>query len=186
VPCWLDLWDYLKRFLPAIGLLAYIAVVAVLLWAPRLSRRWLRITSRVIGAAGAVPLIVLLPALFLALALSAREPSAKTVTTQSPDGQQATLNYQAGFLGRDYSEVTLMRPGGCRKTVFSHSGPSFLDDPKLEWSDNHHLRITYHTRPDDQQRCETQVGETSIVCTSLPWPFSSKDQPSSSVTTPPR
>jgi hypothetical protein len=42
---------------------------------------------------------------------------------------------------------------------------------KIEWLDNRHLSLTYHARPGDKQHCEPQVGEISIACTSLGWPY---------------
>jgi hypothetical protein len=186
MPCWPDVWEHIESLGPMIGgfvlLVAYTALVALLLWAPRLRKRWIRITSRLLGAAGLVPLIVVIPGIVLGLALNAGNPSAKTRVTQSPDGQQAKLSYSAGFLGRDYTEVTLKHIGCCRHiTVFSHSGPSWFDDPKLEWRDNHHLHITYHARLGDPQHCENKVGDITITCASLPWPDSSSAPPASSV-----
>jgi hypothetical protein len=178
MPCWPDVWDRIKNLEPVLeGFVvigAYTALVALLLWAPKLRERWQRITSRLLGAAGLVPLVFAIPIILLGLGLSAGNPPTKTRVIKSPDGQQAELRYSAGFLGRDYTEVTLKHPGCCRHiTVFSHSGPSWFDDPKLEWRDNHHLQITYHARLGDPQHCQNKVGEITITCTSLPWPSSS-------------
>lgn len=189
MPCWPDLWEHLKGFLPLVGLVAslfaYSALVALLLWAPRLRKRWQRVTSRVLGAAGAGPLLIALPALLLGFALSLGDPPAQTRIVQSLDGRQAKLSYQAGFLGRDYTEVIMKRADCCRHTaVFWHAGPSFFDDPKIEWLDNHHLSITYRTRPGDLQHCERQMGDIAILCVPVPWPdVSPTNQPSSTVPT---
>jgi hypothetical protein len=118
-----------------------------------------------------VPLVVVIPGILLGLALNAGNPSAKTRVIKSSDVQEAKLSYSAGFLGRDYTEVTLKHPGCCwHITVFSHNGPSWFDDVKVEWLDNRHLHITYHARPGDPQHCEGKVGEVMITCTSSPWP----------------
>ncbi len=181
--CWPDVWDQIKNFGPMMSgfvlLLGYAVLVALLLWAPMLRKRWLRMTSRLLGVAGLVPLVVAIVAILLGIALNAGNPPAKIRVTRSTDGQEAKLTYRAGFLGRDHTDVTLKRNGCCRHTtVFSHSGPSWFDDPKVEWLGNHHLYITYHSRPDDPQQCDGKAGEITITCVSSPWPDSS---PSSQV-----
>ncbi len=175
MPCWPELWDEFKIALPTLGLVAsgtvYVALVATLLWAPRVRKRWQRVTARVFGAMGIVPIVVLLPAFLFAVFLTSGDPPPRTHKFLSPDGQQAELRYQAGFLGRDYTEVTLKLAGCCRHSkVFAHGGPSEFNDPVVEWLDNRHLKITYHTRPGDSQHCQQRVGEVSIACVSLPWP----------------
>lgn len=184
MPCWPDVWDQIKHLTPVIGafvvLVAYTALVALLLCAPKLRKRWQRISSRLLGAAGLVPLVFVILVILLGLGSNGGNPPTKTRVIQSPDGQQAKLSYSAGFLGRDYTDVTLKQTGCCRHiTVFSHSGPSWFDDPKLEWHDSHHLQITYHARPGDPQHCENKVGEITITCTSLPWPSTSAGAPTS-------
>jgi hypothetical protein len=153
------------------SLAAYIALVSLLIWAPRLRRRWQRITSRVIGGLGAAPLVVALPAVLFGVALASGNPPTKSRVVKSPTGEEATLNYSAGFLGRDYTEITLKKAGCCRHVpIFSHNGPSSFDDPQVEWMDNKHLHITFHTRPDDPQHCEQHVESTFITCTALLFP----------------
>ncbi len=183
MPCWPDVWDQIKHLTPVIGafvvLVAYTALVALLLCAPKLRKRWQRISSRLLGAAGLVPLVFVILVILLGLGSNGGNPPTKTRVIQR-HGQQAKLSYSAGFLGRDYTDVTLKQTGCCRHiTVFSHSGPSWFDDPKLEWHDSHHLQITYHARPGDPQHCENKVGEITITCTSLPWPSTSAGAPTS-------
>lgn len=161
-------------FSPLLGglalLLVYFATVVLLLWAPKVRARPLRIASRVLGAAGIVPMVVVLPAILFGFALSLGIPPTESRVLESSDGQQAQLSYNAGFLGRDHTEVSLKGSGCCRHTtVFWHFGPSAFSDPKLEWRDNHQLRITYHARPSDPQQCKKQVGQVTIICTCVPW-----------------
>jgi len=175
VPCWPDLWQHFKNLLPLMGVIAsivlYTALSCLLLWAPRLRTRWKRITSRVLGVVCLAPLVVALPAIVLGLALGSSGPSARTRTVRSSNGREARLRYEAGFLGRDYTEITLKRPGCCRHTVvFWHQGPSWFDDAKIDWLDNQHLRISYHTRSDDPQHCDQQLDDITIACTSMPFP----------------
>jgi hypothetical protein len=42
---------------------------------------------------------------------------------------------------------------------------------KVEWLDNRHLSLAYHARSGDQQHCEQRLGEITIVCKSLGWPY---------------
>jgi hypothetical protein len=175
LPCWPDLWHHFKNLLPLLGAIVsialYIALAIFLLRTSRLRTRWIRITSRVLGAMCLVPLVVALPAIVLGLALGNSGPPAQIRTVQSSNGQEARLSYEAGFLGRDYSEITLKRAGCCRHTVvFWHQGPSWFDDAKIDWVDNQHLRISYHTRPDDPQHCERQWEGITILCTAMPLP----------------
>ena len=173
--CWPEIWERTKHLLALFGgfvpILAYVALVVVLLWAPKLRKRWLRIGSRILGVVAVVPLAIMLPAVLFGLALAMGNPPTETRIVPSQDGQEARLSYNAGFLGRDYTEVALRHAGTCRHiAVFSHAGPSYFDDVKIEGVDNRHLRLTYHARPGDPQRCEQRVGEVTIVCTSLGWP----------------
>jgi len=185
VPCWPELWDGFKRALPTFELvgsvIAYVALVTLLLWAPRVRKRWQLVTARVLGAVSVVPLAAVLPALLFGALLASGSPPTKSRMVRSPDGQEAKLTYYGGFLGRDYTEVTVQRTGCCRHlAVFSHAGPSWFDDPNVEWLDDQHLRISYHARPADPQHCESQIGDVRIVCLSHPWP----EGPSTSQTAP--
>lgn len=173
VPCWPDIWELIRQEIPRLGLfalaIAYLALVVLLLWAPKLRKRWLRIASRVLGAAAAVLSTIVLPALLFGLFLASGNPPPVYRTVRSPNGQEARVRYNGGFLGRDYTEVALKSSNCCRHTtVFWHSGPSSLEDVQIEWVDNEHLHLTYHARPTDPVGCEGKVGEFTIVCTSLP------------------
>ncbi len=188
MPCWPDLWLHLRNLLPllspALGALLYIALAIFLVWAPRLQTRSKVITSRVIGVVCLAPVVIALPFILFGLALGNGGPPAQTRIVRSSRGEEARLSYKAGFLGRDYTEVTLKRPACCRHTViFWHQGPSWFDDPKLEWRDNQHLQISYHSRPNDPQHCEQQLRDVSILCKSSPLasgpPAEHDSQPSS-------
>ncbi len=169
MPCWPDVWRRITHSLPTVRdlgfALGYVGLVALLLWAPRVRKPWLRIASRILGAASLVPVAILLPALALGFMLRAGDPPTQVRTVRSTDGQEATLRYDAGFLGRDYTEVTLKRSGCCQHDpVFWHAGPSWFDDVQIEWLDNRHLHLTYHARRGDAQHCQERVGDTNILC----------------------
>jgi hypothetical protein len=177
VPCWPDVWNHIKLELPQVAFFAsaigYLALMVLLLWAPKLRRRWLRITSRVLGVVATVPLIVLGPAFLLGLMLASGNPPTVNRTVRSQSGQEARVSYNAGFLGRDYTEVTLKSPSCCRHTrIFWHAGPSFSEDVKVDWVDSQHLHLTYHARSTDPIHCEQRYGEITIECTTLGWPSS--------------
>ena len=173
--CWPDIWLHVKRLLPMLATLAvvlgYALLVALLLWAPKIQKRWLLITSRVLGAVGLALFLVALVPMFLGSMFVAGNPPRQSRIVLSKEGQQATVNYDAGFLGRDYTEVTLKKAGCCRHIpVFSHSGPSELNDMTVQWIDENHLHLTYHMRPGDLNHCEPIAEQINIVCTPLPWP----------------
>ena len=175
VPCWPEIWSSIKDDLPKLALLtsllAYISLLYFLFRAPWVRAQWLRMTLWVLGGIGVLPLVALVAGVLLGVLMNLDNPRAKTRVVQSPKGQRAELIYHAGFLGRDYTEVTLKRTGCCgHSTVFWHQGPSWIDDPKLEWIDNRELDIVYHARPDDRRYCEDSVAEIKIVCIAQVWP----------------
>ena len=141
-----------------------------LLWAPLIKRPWLRNTSRILGLLALTPAGLVFMAQLMTGGLPGQGVPAKKRVIQSADGQVATLIYQAGFLGRDITEVTLKRNGCCEHVgVFWHAGPSDVDDPKIDWLDNRHLRIVYHTRISDADRCEAHLADITIVCKAESW-----------------
>ena len=175
LPCLPDIWQHIRDDAPAIGLLAglciYGAGVIYLLWSPRVQRKKLRLALRITGALALLPLLVALPAMLFGLLLASGNPPAQTRTILSPNGKQAELTYQAGFLGRDYTEVTVKEPGCCRQVrVFWHSGPSDFVDPRVRWTDDTHLVIQYHTRADDPRDCAATLNRIRIECEGTPWP----------------
>jgi hypothetical protein len=79
----------------------------LLLWAPKLRKQWMRIGSRILGAVGVVSIIIPLPIVILGVLPASGNPPTKGVVSRSPGGQEGRLNYNAGFLGRDFTEVVL-------------------------------------------------------------------------------
>lgn len=172
VPCWPDVWEHTQRVLAFWGgAAAYVALLVFLLWAPVIHRRSLRNTSRLLGVLGLISGGLIVFALLMTGGLPGQGVPEERRIIQSADGQVATLIYQAGFLGRDITEVTLKRNGCCQNvTVFSHFGTSGVDDPKVEWLDNRHLRIAYHARlSDGADKCETHLVDITIVCQAEIW-----------------
>jgi hypothetical protein len=140
-----------------------VAVIALLIWAPIIKWRWVRIVFRVLGGTAALYVLVIVG---IGMALNTgSHPQYRTVT--SPNGlHQATLMYQGGFLGRDISIVEITRKGCCRHlTAYEYEGPADLQGTTLVWLDDSHLRIEYHSDSDRYQRCEARVGDITIICT---------------------
>jgi hypothetical protein len=154
-----------------VGLCAYGTGVIYLLWAPRVRGKKLRLALRITGVVALLPLLISLPATLLGVFLASGNPPAQTRVVVSPRGDQATLIYHAGFLGRDYTEVRLKRSGHCQHVqVFWHSGPSWFVDPQIRWVDDTHLEIQYHTRADDPHYCAGTSNRIRIECEGTPWP----------------
>jgi hypothetical protein len=122
-----------------------LAVAIILISAPRVRWRWLRIVICLVG--GAIALFVLaVVGLGLLMISGGPKPQHRTVT--SPNGSRdATLTYSAGFLGRDFSRVEITKRGCCQHfTAYEYQGPSDLQGTDIVWPDDLHLRIEY--RPD--------------------------------------
>ena len=178
MPCWPDIWTHWKEIFPEVlvfaSLAVYTALVILLFMAPKLRTQWQREVSRALGALLVIPLLFALPALLLGIGFAHSGPPAQSRIMKSPNGQEATLNYSAGFLGRDYTEMTLKQTGCCRHMrVFWNSGPSSFSDPRVEWQDDRHLLLTYHARPADPSHCEHQLQAVVITCIPLSWPEAS-------------
>ena len=155
MPCWPDLWDrILGLALPGLVLV----IVVLLLWAPAIKWRWLRILLRIVG--GAAALFVLVAASIGLLLCCSAKPQYRTL--DSPTGlRRATLKYESGFLGRDFSSVEITKKGFCKHfTAYEYDGPSDLTSTTLIWLDDSHLQIQYHADRSRYQHCETRVAVT--------------------------
>ncbi len=171
--CWPDVWEHMKRELPLIevwvSLFAYLMLVGLLLWAPKLKKPWMKITSRLLGFVAIAPL----PLLIFGIMLGSGSPPMQNRMVKSLNGAEATLNYEAGFLGRDFTEVLLKKNGCCRhRQIFWYAGPGYFDSTQMQWIDNNHLQISHHARISDPVHCE-QISENIVItCTRLQWPIS--------------
>jgi hypothetical protein len=160
MPCWPDVWSrMLVLRWPALGL----AVIVLLIWAPAVRWRWLRIGFRVLG--GTVVFFVLIVVGVGTILTNNPKPQYRTVT--SPNGShEATLMYQAGFLGRDFSSVEVTKRGCCQHfTAYEYDGPSDLQSTIMVWRDDSNLQIEYHRDSSRYQRCVTRVADVTITCT---------------------
>ena len=166
MPCWPDLWNTILGLRWFAWPALILAVIVLLVWAPAIRWRWLRIALRILGGSAA---LCILAVIGFAVALNAGDPKPQYRAVSSPNGlHQATLTYQAGFLGRDFSSVEVTKKGCCQHfTAYEYDGPSDLDSTTLGWLDDSHLQIGYRPDPYRYQHCETRVADVIVACTSL-------------------
>lgn len=173
MPCWYDLRLDVKRYIPLAlgiaGLAAYLFLTGMALWAPKLQQPWLKRASRVVGFLGLLLVVRASPLILLFWMLVSSGAPTKIRSVNSLTGDEASVRYNAGFFGRDFTDVVLKRAACCRHVeVMWHAGPSELQDMHIEWPDNRTLHLTYHARSGDAQHCEQQVSGIAITCTVLP------------------
>lgn len=165
MPCWIvDWWRGIAWWL--VGPIPVLIVIVLLLWAPRVRWPWLKILLRIIGGLAASFLIVVIG---FGLLFTWGDPKPQYQTIDSPSGlHKATLTYQAGFLGRDSSEVEITTKKSCKRlTAYTYEGPSNITDTAMTWVDDSHLQIKYQLDRDRYQRCETQIGDVKVTCIPL-------------------
>jgi hypothetical protein len=149
-----------------VGLFLIPLVTGLMLWAPAIRLRWLRLLVRIVGGSAAA---FVLPVVFFVAVLSLGDPKPQYRTTTSPHGlHQATLMYQAGFLGRDVSSIKITKKGCCKRFIaYEYAGPSDLASTTMSWLDDSHLQIQYYTDHDRYQQCDTRVADVTIICIPL-------------------
>lgn len=170
MPCWPDVWSRLVLFRWLAAPLLIIVVIVFMLWAPKIKWLWLRVASRIVGGAAA---LFVLAVIGLALLLSSGNPKPQFRVSESPTGRhKATLTYQAGFLGRDSSLVTVVSKGCCQHfRAYEYAGPSDINSTKMIWLDDSHLEIQYYLDPRRYQHCEKSIPSVTIICSPKPSPY---------------
>ena len=89
MPCWPDLWNEILRLKWLFGLLFVLVLLALMLWAPGIKWRWLRMSLRIVGGVAAA---IIVPVVGFALLLRLDDPKPQYRTVSSPSGlHQATL-----------------------------------------------------------------------------------------------
>ena len=171
MPCWPDLWHEFLRLWPDYVLIAFLGIIALMLWAPRVKWLWVRVVLRVVG--GVAGLFALIFVGFGVL-LIADNPKPEIRTVASPNGtHEAILKYQAGFLGRDFTRVTIRSKGCCEHfTAYEYAGPGWISSTTMTWLDDSHLRISYYSDPAryPRQHCVSRVADVSVDCIPMKWP----------------
>jgi hypothetical protein len=157
--------DTLLSFLFAARFLVIVAVFAVviiyLLRGRFTHRKWLKISTRIIGGLLILPTFVALALLTLMLACTPRPR-----IIRSPDLKHvAAYSYFAGFLGRDSSLVTVRSKWSIfPEAVYEYAGPSDWEGTEVHWLPNDQLMIRYHADPLRIQHCRTQGAGVKVQC----------------------
>ncbi len=174
-PCWADVRESIVHFPWQFWgwIIVPPLLAGFLLWAPGISRLWLRNTIRFVGGMLAACYAVMgLPMLIFGSMLATGDPAPQYQTLTSPKGTyEARLMYQGGFLGRDFSAATIKTKDCCRRqTVFEYAGPSYMKTMHMRWLDDTHLQITYSADADRYQTCREHLGALLIECVRVSWP----------------
>ena len=162
MPCWLvDFARTIAWWL--IGPIPILIVIVLMLWAPRVKRQWMKNLLRIVGGLTACFLVAIIG---IGLLITSGDPKPKYQLVNSPNGKhRATLMYQAGFLGRDFSTVEITNANSCKRiTAYVYKGPSELTTTEVTWRDDSHLEIKYRLDHEHYQHCETQAADVSITC----------------------
>lgn len=149
----------------ALAILGLLALATVGLLRAKIARLWLRICIRATGVVLAVPLIL---AILLLLLLGACSTRPRVIV--SPDSQHiARYDYQAGFLGRDSSFVSVRNKWSLLSDdVYEYWGPSDWDGANVRWLNNRQLIIQYYPdRSGRHQECDTKGAGIEILCVPL-------------------
>ncbi len=166
VPCRPELWSRILELRWLVWPAVVLLIVVLLIWAPGVKPRWLQIVLRVLGGTAVACILAVVA---IGVAFNSGSPETQSRTVSSPHGSHhATLTYDAGFLGRDISIVTVTK-NGCRQnfTAYEYDGPSDLQDTNVLWLDETHLRIDYRADPHRYQQCESRVADVTITCAPL-------------------
>jgi hypothetical protein len=132
---------------------------------PGVTRRWLQIVLRVIGGTALACIFIVVG---MGILLNAGMKTQYRTVTSPSGSHHATLAYTAGFLGRDFSVITVTKNGCCQHfAAYRYDGPSDLQDTTIVWLDDTHLRIEYRADVDRYQQCKSQVADVTIICAPL-------------------
>lgn len=151
--------------LPFIKLLVIIGIMAAAvfyLFRVRFIRLWVRLCTRIAGALLVLPLGA---ALLLLLLMVVRNTRPRVLV--SPDSQHvAEYSYEAGFLGRDSTFVTVRKRWSIFPDVgYQYAGPSDWTDTDVRWLSNEQLLVRY--RPDGEgrfQQCQARAAGIVVQC----------------------
>lgn len=170
MPCWPDVWSRLLLFRWLAAPFLIIVVIVLMLWAPKVKWLWLRVILRIVGGCAA---LFALAVVGLAALLVSGDPKPQYRVSNSPTSlHKATLTYQAGFLGRDSSVVTIVNKGCCQHfKAYEYAGPSDVNSTKMIWLDDSHLEIQYYFDPRRFQKCEKSIPSVTIICAPVPLPY---------------
>lgn len=142
-------------FLKVLAVLGILVIGTVYLFRARSMRRWLRVCMRVGGG------VLVLPLAFCVLFLIAMAAcSTRPRIILSPDSRHiAEYRYQAGFLGRDSTFVSVRRKWSVLAVeAYRYAGPSDWSGTEVRWLDNEHLLIRYSREGGDHPlHCDNRI-----------------------------
>jgi hypothetical protein len=146
-----------------VGIAVLLLVTTTLLLRPnRIRRRWLKETLLALGICLALP-----TAVSILIAGCSLSDSNKPRVHISPDGSHvADHTYNAGFLGRDFSGVTV-RPSSSMhpEEAYFYFGPSDWASTTVKWLDDSNLEIGYYPDPHGRtQQCNAHAAGIAIHC----------------------
>jgi hypothetical protein len=161
--------EFLVFCLPFIRLLVVLGIVGaatIYLFRARSVRKWLRICMRITGGILVVPLALSVVMLLMMVACSSRPQ-----VLVSPDSQHiAEYSYEAGFLGRDSTFVSVRRKWSLLpRDVYWYDGPSDWSGTEVRWLDNQHLLIRYtEDQRGHSQHCSRKAADVLVQCIADP------------------
>jgi hypothetical protein len=143
-------------------IIAAVAAATFYLFRGRSVRKWLRVCMRITGGILVLPLAICV-LMLLGMAASASRPRILV----SPDSQHiAEFTYQAGFLGRDFTLVSVRRKWSLvRHNAYRYAGPSDWSGTEVRWVDNEHLLIRYTEDSEGRsQVCSSKAEDVFVQC----------------------
>jgi hypothetical protein len=161
-----ELLVYCLPFIKGLAMLGVIAAATVYLFHARFERRWVRVFTRAAGAVLVLPLIVLA---LLLLTMVACESRPRILV--SPDSQHiAEYSYEAGFLGRDSTFVSVRKRWSVLPDVaYEYQGPSDWSNTEVRWLGNGQLLIRYHADTKGRfQQCNQRAAGIMVQCVTRP------------------
>jgi len=150
-------------FIKILVILGILGAATIYLLRARSMRRWLTVCMRVGGGILVLPLLVCMLLLVVMAACTSRPR-----VLVSPDSKHiAEYSYEAGFLGRDSTYVSVRREWSLLPVhAYWYSGPSDWSGTEVRWLDNEHLLI--HYQKDDRgrpQHCsENKIAGVFVQC----------------------
>jgi hypothetical protein len=126
------------------------------------NRRWLTACLRSCGAL--LVLVLAFPLLWMV-----GDFGYKPKVFVSPDSQHiAAYTYEAGFLGRDMTVVTVRGKWSIwREEAYVYEGPSDWGDTEVHWVDDKRLAIRYFSDATRFQKCKAKVAGVTVDCVPL-------------------
>jgi hypothetical protein len=158
--------EFLVFCLPFVKVLVVLGAIAgtiLYLFTVRFVQRWLTICTRIAGAVLLLPFVVVL--LVLLLMLVGDHPRPRVLV--SADSQHiAEYSYEAGFLGRDSTVVTVRKKWSIFPDVaYQYQGPSDWTGTEVLWMTNDRLLVRYSLDEKGRfQQCNGKAAGVSVQC----------------------